>query len=472
MDYKQVNRKARSINLKSNSDVEFLLIHGYTGSPTDFDGLPEYLHKKLNVNVRVPRLIGHGTNISDLDNLSLDDFLNQVEGEIKSSLKNKKRVILGGISFGGLLALYFASKYPLSGTFNVVSPYRLKFNFLYPFLFLLSKVRKHWTKSISKEERELRKNSFHYSKMHGNGLVIVKSLVKKINKDIFKIRCPCLTIHSFGDKLSKVNGAQTIYSKVGSEINKIIVLDSKAHNIFFSNNNEYVKRIILEFFKDTIKKQPADEEVTAIVPAYNEEKRISDVLKVLEKSNGLKEIIVIDDGSTDRTVEVVRKFKKVKLIVNKTNIGKAGSMDVGVKNTKSEIIFFCDADLNNLTPEIVSQIIFPVKSKTYDMFIGLRGNFMQSSVHKWAINSGERALRREVWENLPKYYKHRYRVEAGLNDFVRYKSKRGFGYKKFDYSQTLKETKYGFLRGTLLRWWMNLDVAMAVLRFHLYDRFK
>lgn len=472
MDYKKINRKARSINLKSNSNVEFLLIHGYTGSPTDFDDLPEYLHKNLKVNVRVPRLIGHGTKISDLDDLGLNDFLNQVEEEIKSSLKNNKKVIVGGISFGGLLALYFASKYPISGTFNVVSPYNLKFSFLYPFLFLFTKLKKHWPKYISKEEKELRKNSFHYSAMHGNGLVLVRRLVKKINKNLFRVKCPCLTIHSFGDRLSRVNGAQSIHSKVGSEINKIVVFDSKTHNIFFSDNKGYAKNIILEFFKDIIQKHKIEEDVTAIVPAYNEEKRISNVLDVLQRTKGLKEIIVVDDGSTDNTAEVVRKFKKVKLITNKTNIGKAGSMDVGVRNTKSKIIFFCDADLNDLTPEIVSQTIFPVKNEHYDMFIGLRNNFMQSAVKKWAINSGERALRREIWENLPKYYKHRYRVEAGLNNFVKYKSKRGFGYRKFSYSQTLKEAKYGFLKGTFLRWWMNLDVVMAVLRFHLYDRFK
>jgi len=471
MAHEEVNEKAKSINLKSNSNIEFLLIHGYTGSPTDFNDLPKYLNKRLNVNVRVPRLLGHGTKIEDLDNLNLNDFLNQVEEEIKISLKNKKTIILGGISFGGLLALYFASKYPIKGTFNIVSPYKLRFNFLYPLIFLLSRFRKHWSKYIPKEEEKLRTNAFHYSKMHRKGLVFVRSLVKKINKEMFKIKCPCLTIHSFGDRLSQIKGAKLIHSKISSDINKIVVLDSKSHNLFFSNNHEYIKGIIAEFFKEVIKGKYIEEDVTAIVPAYNEGKRIAEVLKVLEKSKILKEIIVIDDGSKDNTAEIAKKFKKVKLIVNKINIGKAGSMDIGVKNTKSQIIFFCDADLRGLTPSIVSQIILPVKNKEYDMFIGLRNNFMQNTIKKWAINSGERALKREIWENLPEYYKYRYRIEAGLNNFVKYKTKKGFSYQTFNYNQPIKETKYGFLKGTFLRWWMNLDVFMAVLRFHFYDRF-
>ncbi|KXS48163.1 MAG: hypothetical protein AWL62_2143, partial [Halanaerobium sp. T82-1] len=42
---------------------------------------------------------------------------------------------------------------------------------------------------------------------------------------------------------------------------------------------------------------------------------------------------------------------------------------------------------------------------------------------------------------------------------------------KFEYYQTLKEKKYGFLKGTLLRWWMNLDVAYAYL-LTIFQRLK
>ena len=81
----------------------------------------------------------------------------------------------------------------------------------------------------------------------------------------------------------------------------------------------------------------------------------------------------------------------------------------------------------------------------------------------FAINSGERALTREVWEKLPYYFKYKYRVEAGLNYYAR-KYFDGFGYKTFDYSQPTKERKYGLIVGTYLRWSMNVDVFLAYLR--------
>ena len=210
--------------------------------------------------------------------------------------------------------------------------------------------------------------------------------------------------------------------------------------------------------------------VAAIVPAYNEEEKLGDVLKALTKTKILSEIIVVDDCSTDKTQDIIKKFN-VTYIRNKKNKGKAASMNIGVKRSNSDIIFFCDADLTGLTPKIVEQIVLPVAKGECDMFIGIRNNIMQKSFLPFALNSGERALRRDIWDRLPNYYKHRYRVEVGLNYLIKRlggKTK----YKIFNYYQTLKERKYGIIKGTFLRWWMNMDVSMAFLRMQTLDRQK
>ncbi|MBI2043786.1 glycosyltransferase family 2 protein [Candidatus Pacearchaeota archaeon] len=215
-------------------------------------------------------------------------------------------------------------------------------------------------------------------------------------------------------------------------------------------------------------------QVSAIIPAYNESERIGKTLSALGKTKILKEIVVVDDGSKDNTEEVVRdmmkKFPRIKYFRNAVNKGKAYSMDKGVRATSSDIIFFSDADLQGLTPKIIESIINPVMSNKYDMFIGVRNNIMQKGFTPFALNSGERALKREIWSKLPKYYKHRYRVEVGLNYFVKWYGK-GYSYDYFSHYQILKERKYGILRGTFFRWWMNFDVSMAFLRMNLVDRF-
>ena len=145
--------------------------------------------------------------------------------------------------------------------------------------------------------------------------------------------------------------------------------------------------------------------VVAIVPSYNEAKRIEDVLRVLVDTDILDEIIVVDDGSKDNTEEIVKKYNKIKYLKNKVNRGKSYSIQKGVNVSDAGIIFFCDADLHNLTSEIVESIIKPVLENKTDMFLGVRDNALQKTLKKSAINTGERALRRWVWDKVPSFYK-------------------------------------------------------------------
>lgn len=85
---------------------------------------------------------------------------------------------------------------------------------------------------------------------------------------------------------------------------------------------------------------------SVIIPAYNAENTISVCLRSLLQQtvdNSEYEIIVVDDGSTDNTAEVVRSFKGVRLIQQK-NQGPASARNQGVKNAKGDIVIFTDSD--------------------------------------------------------------------------------------------------------------------------------
>ena len=227
-----------------------------------------------------------------------------------------------------------------------------------------------------------------------------------------------------------------------------------------------------------IKREDDPAVVTAIVPAYNEEDRISSVLETLCRAEIIKEIIVVDDGSTDGTKDVVSRFKRVKYLRNSINMGKGFSLEKGVKASEGDIIFFCDADLDGLGPTIVEEIVNPVLNEEFDMFVGAReykeNIFTKAFVFlesKWGIypTTGQRALRKEIWEKLPGRYKRNYRTEVGLNYFVR-RTGRGFGFKKFFYGHTKKERKFGMLKGLSIKFNMYADVISASLRLRFLDR--
>jgi glycosyltransferase involved in cell wall biosynthesis len=209
--------------------------------------------------------------------------------------------------------------------------------------------------------------------------------------------------------------------------------------------------------------------VAAIVPAYNEASRIQSVLKALTNTTILDEVVVVDDGSTDNLVKIVRVFPQARYIKHAANRGKSAAMATGVQATDAATIFFCDADLTGLTPTIVEDIIRPVVDGKAIMSIGIRNNISQKSFRPFAMNSGERALPRRLWETLPSYYKHGFRIEVGLNYWAQQQGGH-VQFRTYPYYQTFKEIKYGWWQGSKLRWQMNRDVAMAILRATIIDR--
>lgn len=86
--------------------------------------------------------------------------------------------------------------------------------------------------------------------------------------------------------------------------------------------------------------------ISIIIPAWNEEKTIEGKIKnTLELEYPKKlEIIVIDDGSDDKTNEIVRKFKKIRLITQKQRTGKAAALNRVFKLCKGDLVLITDAD--------------------------------------------------------------------------------------------------------------------------------
>ena len=94
--------------------------------------------------------------------------------------------------------------------------------------------------------------------------------------------------------------------------------------------------------------------VSAIVPGFNEEKTISKVVDCLLKSPEIKEVIAINDGSTDKTLTILKRFKsQIKLIDLKKNQGKGYALTAGINQAKNEVLMFMDADLVNLKQRVI-----------------------------------------------------------------------------------------------------------------------
>jgi esterase/lipase len=240
-------QKTRSKKFESNSDNYIILIHGYTGSTTDFNGLPKKLHKILNATISVPLLLGHGTSLDDLVRFDYSHFFTQVETEIKQALSTGKKVFLGGYSFGGSIALDLATKYPVSGVFTVATPYKLQFPLSTPIMSVISKMRDFWPKKISTQERELRRDAVYYYKMPGVAIPMVKKVSKKLTNTLKDISCPCLTIQLSNDTVAHKKSGESINKEICSMNKKLVILEDSMHGVFYTKSKNVIAKEIIKF---------------------------------------------------------------------------------------------------------------------------------------------------------------------------------------------------------------------------------
>lgn len=108
--------------------------------------------------------------------------------------------------------------------------------------------------------------------------------------------------------------------------------------------------------------------VTIGICAYNEERNIGKLLKSfkeqkLNKDFKIEKIEVVASGCKDKTIDIVKKFKGVKLLVEKERKGKSSATNLLIRNSHSDIIVFQSADTLHLNKHVLNKLLLPFKDK-------------------------------------------------------------------------------------------------------------
>ncbi len=114
--------------------------------------------------------------------------------------------------------------------------------------------------------------------------------------------------------------------------------------------------------------------LSIIIPVYNEEKTILEVVGNLNKTSipsVTKEILIVDDGSTDSTREKLKKIKSAKIILHSKNKGKGAAVVTGIKNATGDYLIIQDADLE-YNPKYIENLLKPILEKKAKVVYGTR----------------------------------------------------------------------------------------------------
>lgn len=204
-------------------------------------------------------------------------------------------------------------------------------------------------------------------------------------------------------------------------------------------------------------------EATVLIPAYNEEATIAQVVKVAQEAE--LPVVVADDGSKDRTA-LVAEEAGAQVVRLSHNRGKGGAIAEGLKRVKTPFVLLLDADLLGLAPHHLQSLLAPVVKGRAEMAVGVfQGGRLSTdlAMRLTPFLSGQRALRTEDLKGVPGLEGARYDLELLLTRHAKRQGWRVLYLPLPGVSQVMKEEKRGLIPGLLHR----LRMYREILRYYL-----
>lgn len=240
--------------LKGGSGVGIILIHGWSATPKQMLPIARAIHKQGHT-VMLPLLTGHGTVPEDLEQVTANQW---IEDAVKAadelrSLESIQKVVLGGISMGGNLALLTSQRTKADGIILIGTPVHLKNHFwvwagskLFPIFMKYAK--KNYPKKVV--STDLKETSYQYFPVAN-----VKQCLEVIKKATFSLKyisVPILILQSNEDYVVAKYSPWVIYNSVKSKIKKLQWVRTKTNSHVLNDSemsdsisiiNNFIKRI-------------------------------------------------------------------------------------------------------------------------------------------------------------------------------------------------------------------------------------
>lgn len=250
-------------NIQNTNAV--LLFHGLTGSTFEMKKYAQHLHAN-GFDVFAYCLPGHGEDTCNIRCVSYDDWIEFAQEKFLFLKKKYKKVFLGGLCLGAVLALVLAQKHKLevAGVISLSTTLFLDgwtmpwYNFMMP-LGLNTLIRYYYTfperepygiKNIKKRrsiQKIMGKNTIAMDNYPLSCVYELLKLSKLARKNMKEVISPILIMHSKDDDLTSVKSAKFVYNNINSAKKELFILNDSYHLMLYDNDKDFVFDKSVEF---------------------------------------------------------------------------------------------------------------------------------------------------------------------------------------------------------------------------------
>jgi carboxylesterase len=232
---------------RKSENIAVLLLHGFTSSTDTVDGLIPYL-KKEGIPFERPILRGHGTRYQDLRGVRSRDWYVDAERALIKLYTDGYRVVVVGLSMGGLLALDLAMRHPemIAGAVTVAAA--LKFKQLRAMTTqVLDKFVRYWPAPNAYTDLELAERGTNYKRFPLDAFSSLYRYSKRIAERLPEVHVPIRVLQSKADQIVAPESANIIYEKVSSPLRQIVWFEKSGHEMMQDCEAQAVLTEIMSF---------------------------------------------------------------------------------------------------------------------------------------------------------------------------------------------------------------------------------
>lgn len=242
--------QAESFLLTGSEDTACIFIHGFTASPSEVYHVAKIIYEMTGCTISGPLLPGHGCSPEEMNQTCWQDWFDHIEQEVVYLKSRYARVFVAGLSMGGLLALYTATRSELQGVIAINTPIFYQSPRLIRVAPLLRYVRPYYPKERDPVMIELEEQGrFAYPVLPVKALLSMQDLRKMVIKELPQLNLPILLFQSAGDKTVHPSSAHYIRNQAVQAQVKLIELENSGHVATMGQQKLIIAEEIVAFIK-------------------------------------------------------------------------------------------------------------------------------------------------------------------------------------------------------------------------------